>query len=253
VGKRLIRPLVVLLGASTLAFAAAARAQEISVLSTAAYKEVILELLPQFERASQHKVVTRFSSSPDILKRTKAGEKVDVVILASDSLDELIRSGNIVSGSRVDLAKSGIGVAVRAGAPKPDISSGDAVKRAMLAAKSVGYSGGASGAYMASLFQRLGIAEEIRLKSRQTSPGVPVGELVARGEAELGFHQLSELLPVAGIDIVGPLPPELQHLTVFSCGIHVAAKEPVASRALVQFLASPGAIPVIRKNGMEPG
>lgn len=251
--KRSIWTSVALLGASMLALAPQARAQEITVLSSAAYKAVMLELLPQFEHANSYKVVTRFSSSPDILKRAKAGEKMDVVILASDSLDELIRSGNIIAGGRVDLAKSGIGVAVRAGAPRPDIGSVDAVKRAMLAAKSVGYSGGASGAYMLSLFQRLGIAEEIKAKSRQTSPDVAVGDLVARGEVELGFHQVSELLPVAGIDIVGPLPPELQQLTVFACGIHVAAKDAVAARALVQFLVSPSAIPVIRKKGMEPG
>jgi molybdate transport system substrate-binding protein len=245
--------LVTLLGAGTLAFAAAACAQEIAVLSTAAYKEVLHELLPQFEQASKHKVVTRFSSSTDILKRTQAGEHADVVILASDWLEKLIQSGKIVPGSRVDLAKSGIGVAVRAGAPKPDISSGDAVRRAVLAARSVGYSGGASGTYMVGLFQRLGIAEEVKAKGRQTPPGVAVGELIARGEVELGFHQVSELLPVAGIDILGPLPPELQQITVFSSGIHLATKDREAARALVQFLASPRAIPFIRKNGMEPG
>jgi len=248
-----VRALVVLLGASTLTFAAAPRAQEISVLATAAYKGVILELLPQFEQANQHKVVTRFSSSPDILKRTQAGETVDVVILASDSLEALIQSGKIVPGSRMDLAKSGIGVAVRAGAPKPDISSSDAVRRAVLASTSVGYSGGASGTYIVGLFQRLGISEEVKPKSRQTLPGVAVGELIARGEVDLGFHQTSELLPVAGIDIVGPLPPELQHVTVFSSGVHVTARDRAAARALTRFLASPGGVPVIRKNGMEPG
>ena len=248
-----VRALVALLGAGTLAFAAAPRAQEISVLATAAYKGVIVELLPRFEQANQYKVVTRFSSSPDILKRTQAGENVDVVILASDSLQTLIQSGKLVQGSRVDLAKSGIGVAVRTGAPRPDISSSDAVRRAVLASRSVGYSGGASGTYIVGLFQRLGISEEVKSKSRQTLPGVAVGELIARGEVDLGFHQISELLPVAGIDIVGPLPPELQHVTVFSSGIHVAARDPAAARALIQFLASPGGLTVIRKNGMEPG
>ena len=251
--SRFTHVLVALLGAGTLAFAAIAQAQEISVLSTSAYKEILHELLPQFEQAHQHKVVARFSSSTDILKRTQAGENADVVILASDWLEKLIHSGKIVPDSRVDLAKSGIGVAVRAGAPKPDISSGDAVKRAVLAARSVGYSGGASGTYMVGLFQRLGIADDVKGKSRQTPPGVAVGELIARGEVELGFHQVSELLPVSGIEILGPLPPELQHVTVFSSGIHVAARHPAAARALVQFLASPRASPLIRKNGMEPG
>lgn len=131
---------------------------------------------------------SRSRSSTDILKRTQAGENVDVVILASDWLEKLIHSGRIVPDSRVDLAKSGIGMAVRAGAPKPDISTGDAVKRAVLAARSIGYSGGASGTYMVGLFQRLGIAEEVKAKARQTPPGVAVGELVARGEVDLGFH-----------------------------------------------------------------
>ena len=245
--------LAALAAASALACSAAVRADEIAVLATTAYKEVFLELLPQFEQANGHKVSSRFSSTPDILKRIQAGERADVVILASGSLDELIRSGKAVAGSRVDLAKSGVGIAVRSGAPKPDISSSDAVKRAVLAARSVAFSSGTSGTYITGLFQRMGIADEVKPKSRQARPGVPVGELVARGEAELGFHQISELLPVPGIDIVGPLPPELQRITTFSSGIHVAAKDSAAARALVQFLVSPAAVPVIRKMGMEPG
>jgi molybdate transport system substrate-binding protein len=249
--KRFIRALVALLVAGTQTVAA--RADEISVLATTAYREVILELLPQFEQANKYKVVSSFSSSPDVLKRTQAGERADVVILASGSFDELLKSGKVVPGSRVDLAKSGVGVAVRAGAPRPDIGSGDAVKRAVLAAKSVGFSGGASGAYIVSLFQRLGIADEVKARSRQAPPGVAVGEMIVRGEVELGFHQISELLPVSGIDILGPLPPELQHVTTFSSGIHVAAKDAAAARALVRFLASPAAAPVLRRKGMEPG
>jgi len=253
VESRFLRASVALLGASMLVFVAAPRAEEISVLATTAYKGVMLELLPRFEQSNRHKVLTRFSGSPDILKRIQGGEAADVVILASDSLDALIQFGKITPGSRMDLAKSGIGIAVRAGAPKPDISSSEAVKRAVLASRSVGYSGGASGIYIVGLFQRLGISEEVKPKSRQTPPGVAVGELIARGDVELGFHQLSELLPVAGIDIVGPLPSELQHVTVFSSGIHIAAKDLAAARELVRFLASPDGVPVIRKNGMEPG
>ncbi len=244
---------VALLGAGILAFAPAPRAQEISVLATAGYKGAFLELLPRFEQANQSKVVARFSRSTDILKRIQAGENVDVVTLPSDSLQVLLQSGKVVPGSLVDLAKSGIGVAVRAGAPKPDISSSEAVKRAVLASRSVGYSGGASGTYIAGMFQQLGIWEVVKPKSRQTPLGVAVGELIARGEVDLGFHQMSELLPVAGIDIIGPLPPELQHFTMFSSAIHVAARDPSVARALIQFLASPSAVPVIRKNGMEPG
>jgi molybdate transport system substrate-binding protein len=145
-----------------------------------------------------------------------------------------------------------MGIAVRAGAPKPDISSSDAVKRVLLAAKSIGYSGGTSGAYMTELFQRMGIADELKPKLRQAPPGVPVGELITRGEVAIGFHQMSELLPVAGIDILGPLPADIQQFTVFSAGMSNGAKTPDAAKELVKFLSAPGTVPLIRKKGMEP-
>ncbi|TMH06433.1 MAG: ABC transporter substrate-binding protein [Betaproteobacteria bacterium] len=227
-------------------------AAEIQVIASSAFREVYLELVPQFEQMHKHKVVASFSSSPDIMKRAKAGESADLFILASSSVDELIKLGKVVPSSRVDLAKSGVGIAVRAGAPKPDISSSDAVKRALLAAKSIGYSGGASGAYITELFQRMGIADELKPKLRQAPLGVPVGELIARGEVEIGFHQMSELLPVAGIDILGPLPADIQQFTVFSAGVSTGAKTPDAAKELVKFLTAPGATPLIRKKGMEP-
>jgi molybdate transport system substrate-binding protein len=229
-----------------------AAAAEIQVIAATAFKEVCLELVPQFEQMHKHKVVASFSSSPDIMKRAKAGESADLFILTSSSVDELIKLGKVVPGSRVDLAKSGISIAVRAGATKPDISSTDAVKRALLAAKSIGYSGGTSGAYITELFQRMGIADELKPKLRQAPPGVPVGELIARGEVEIGFHQMSELLPVAGIDILGPLPADIQQLTVYSAGVSTGAKAPDAAKELVKFLTVPGAVPLIRKKGMEP-
>jgi molybdate transport system substrate-binding protein len=228
-------------------------AAEIRVLASNAIKVAYLELVPAFERASGREVATTWAGTTDIKKRMAAGETFDLVIMAAPALDELIRQGKVVAGTRVDLAKSGIGVAVRAGAPKPDISSGDAVKRALLAAKSIGYSSGPSGVYLAELFQRMGIADQVQGKAKQTPPGVPVGGIVARGEAEIGFQQVSELLPVAGIDYLGPLPADIQHVTVFSGGIHVAAKEAEAARAWVKFIISPQAAPVIRKSGMEPG
>jgi molybdate transport system substrate-binding protein len=252
-GNGLIRALAAMLGASTLMFAEAARADEIRVMASNAFKEAYLELVPRFEQASKHKVVTSFVGSVDIMKRMKAGEDTDLLILARSAVDELIGLGKVVPGSRVDLAKSGVGVAVRAGAPKPDISSGDALKRALLAAKSIGYSSGPSGAYLAGLFQRMGIADELKPKIRQTPPGAAVGDLIARGEAEIGFQQVSELLSIKGIDFVGPLPPEVQQITVFSAGLHVAARDPTAARALVEFLSSPASVPAIRKTGMEPG
>jgi len=174
------------------------------------------------------------------------------VIMAAGAIDELIKLGKIAAGSRVDLAKSGVGVAVRAGAPRPDISSGEALKRAVLAAKSIVYSHGPSGVYIAGLFQRMGIAEELKSKIKQVQ-GEPAGAVVARGEAEIGFQQMSELLPVPGIDLLGPLPADVQQITVFSAGLHVGAKAPDAARALVKFMTAPAAVPVIRKKGMEPG
>jgi molybdate transport system substrate-binding protein len=252
-GNGLIRALATLLGASILIFAGTSHADEVSVMASNAFKEAYLELVPQFERASKHKVVTRFIGSADIMQRMKAGESTDVVILAANSVDELIGLGKVVPGSRVDLAKSGVGAAVRAGAPRPDISSADALKRALLAATSIGYSSGPSGAYLAGLFQRMGIADELKSKIRQTPPGVPVGDLIARGEAEIGFQQVSELLSIKGIDFLGPLPPDIQQITVFSAGLHVSANDPGAAKALVKFLTSPAAVPVIRRTGMEPG
>ncbi|MET0632812.1 MAG: substrate-binding domain-containing protein [Xanthobacteraceae bacterium] len=229
------------------------QAADINVLASNALKEAYLELVPGFEKATEHKVATTWAGTNDIKKRMAAGETYDLVIMAGPALDELIKQGKIVPGSRVDLAKSGVGVAVRAGAPKPDISSGDALKRALLAAKSIAYSSGPSGVYMEGLFRRLGIADEIKPKLKQTQPGNPVGEVIARGEAEIGFQQVSELLPIAGIDYIGPLPPDIQHITVFSGGIHTGAKQPDAAKALVKFITAPAAVPVIRKKGMEPG
>jgi len=218
-------------------------------MASAAFKEAYLELVPQFERASKHKVNNLWVPSVQMMSRLKGGEKVDLVILSADSLDELIKAGIIAS--RTDLARSGVGMAVRAGAPKPDISSAEALRRAVLAAKSVVYSTGPSGIYLAGLFRRMGIEDQVKPKLKQVQ-GEPAGASVARGEAEIGFQQMSELLPVPGIDIVGPLPPDVQKITTFSVGLHARANEPDAANALVQFLTAPEAAPVIQKKGMEP-
>lgn len=225
------------------------RMSKIRVMASAAFKEAYLELLPEFERATGHTVLNAWVPSVQMMNRLKGGETTDLVILSAASLDELIMAG--VVSERFDLAKSGIGVAVRAGAPKPDVGSGEALKRAVLAAKSIVYSTGPSGIYLAGLFQCMGIADEIKSRVKQVQ-GEPAGAVVARGEAEIGFQQISELLPVAGIDLVGPLPPDVQEITVFSAGLHARAKEPDAARALVRHLKAPPAHPVIRKKGMEP-
>ena len=224
-------------------------ATKIKVMLSAAFKEAYLELVPQFERASGYKVESLWVPSVQMMTRLKGGESVDLVILSAASLDE-IRKAGLVS-DRTDLARSGIGVAVKSGARRPDISSGEAVKRAVLAAKGIAYSTGPSGIYLMGLFQRMGIAEAIKSKVKQVQ-GEPAGGVVARGEAEIAFQQVSELLPVPGIDLVGPLPADIQQITVFSAGLHVAAKQPDAARALVKFLTAPAAAPVIRKKGMEP-
>lgn len=221
----------------------------IKVMASAAFREAYLELLPRFERASGHNVTNLWVPSVQMMSRLKGGEVVDLVILSAASLDELIKAG--IVGNRVDLARSGIGMAVRAGAPKPDISSGEALKRAVLAAKSVVYSTGPSGIYLSGLFERMGIAAQVKSKLKQVQ-GEPAGLSVARGESEIGFQQMSELLPVAGIDIVGPLPADVQQITTFSVGFHAKAEQPQAARALVEFLTAPAAAPVIRKKGMEP-
>jgi molybdate transport system substrate-binding protein len=229
---------------------------EIKVLCSGAFKAAYLALLPAFEHASGHKVVTAWGGSvggspsaiPDRLAR---GEPADAVILSGDALDRLIVEGKVANGSRTDLARSGIAVAVRAGARKPEIASSKALVAALLAAQSVGRSASASGVYLDGLFQRLGIRDQIRDKVR-IAAGEPVGACVARGEVEIGFQQMSELLPVKGIEIVGPLPPELQQLTAFSAGIVAGAREPEAARALIAFLTAPDAAPAIRASGMEP-
>ena len=230
-------------------------AVEIRAVCSGGFKAALLALVPAFEQKTGHKVAIEWGSSlgnapTSIPSRLQRGDPLDLVILSGDALDGLIAQGRIVAGSRVDLARSGIGVAVRAGARRPDIGSVDAFKRALLQARSIAHSSSASGVYLKSLFQRLGIAAELAPKIRQIE-GEPVGQVVARGEAEIGFQQVSELLPVAGIDYVGPLPADIQEITVFAAGIPVGASQ--AAQALVSFLTSPAAAPVIRECGMEPG
>jgi molybdate transport system substrate-binding protein len=242
------------LGAASLwLIAGMADAAEIKVVSSAAFREAYKELVPAFERASEHKVATTWAGTVDIMKRMQAGESFDLVIMSAQGIDELVKQGKIVAGSRVDLAKSGVGVAVRAGAAKPDIGSSEALKRTLLTAKSIGYSTGPSGVYLAGLFQRMGIADEVKAKLKQVPPGVPVGTIIANGEAEIGFQQVSELISFPGVDYVGPLPPEIQQITVFAAGLHAGAKEIDAAKALVKFLTAPAAHPVIRTKGLEPG
>lgn len=239
-----------------LCVAGAASADDIRVMTSGGFTAAYLQLVPTFERATNHKVLTTFGGSmgngPETIpNRLQRGEPADVVILASSALDELIAQGKVVAGSRVDLVRSTIGMAVRAGAPRPDISSVAALTATLLRAKSIAYSASASGVYLSTeLFQRLGIADRVLPKSKNAA-GERVAALVARGDAEIGFQQISELLPEPGIDYVCPLPSEVQRVTVFSAGIVVGAKKPEEAKALVRFLASADAT-VIKKAGLEP-
>jgi len=221
-------------------------------LCTNGLKSVLLELVPDFERTTGRKVVVTWGSANGLLKELEAGSGGDLAILTAEAIEGLIARGKVVAGSRVDLARSGIGIAVRKGARKPDIASPDALKRALLAAKSVAHSKtGMSGIYFPTVLERLGIADEMKSKIVMPDPGTPVGEVVADGEAELGVQQISELLPVVGIEVVGPLPPTLQKITTFSAGVLSAAKEPETAAALVKFLAA-RAPALLASKGLEP-
>ena len=224
----------------------------IKVLSSLATKEAYLELAPRFENATGHRIATTWAGTVDIMKRMAAGEVYDLLIASASAIDDLIRLGKVAPGSRTDMARTGIGFAVRAGAPRTSIKSGDDLRTALLAAKSVGYSTGPSGVYLAGLFDRMGIGPQVKAKTKNVASGLTVGSIVATGEAEIGFQQISELCHVEGIDYIGPLPPDVQHVTVFSCGIHASASESAAAKALVTFLTGPVARPAIENAGLEP-
>jgi molybdate transport system substrate-binding protein len=243
--------------AGALFLSASANAADVRVMISGGLTAAFNALVPEFEKQTGDKVLVAYGPSMGttinaIPVRLERGEPADVLIMVGYALGDLAKKGKVVPDSQVELVKSGIGVAVRAGAPKPDISTDDALKRALLSAKSVAYSDSASGVYISTeMFRKLGIDDQMKDKARMI-PATPVGEIVAKGEAELGFQQISELKPVAGIDIVGPLPANLQKITVFSAGIASASKEPEAAKALIKFLSSPVANAEIIKSGMEP-
>ncbi len=221
-------------------------------ISSMATREMLAELIPEYERQSGRFVIIESVGGVAAARRVQEGEPFDIVVLAADALDRLAEAGRIDSESRVDVARSGVSVAVAAGAPRPDISSEAAVRDAILAARSIGYSTGPSGVYLSRLFERWGIAGTIAPRIVQAPPGVPVGTLVARGEVELGFQQSSELMNVAGIDVPGPLPPEIQIVTVFSAAVCTASRQKDVAKALLSFLASPDADAAKLRHGMEP-
>ena len=232
-------------------------AAEIKVMTSGGFTEAYKNLTPDFERSTGHTVATAYGASqggaPDsIPSRLARGEPVDIVILAAPALEGLIKEGKVIPGSRVDLVHSNMGMVVRAGAPKPDISTLDAFKRTLLEAKSIAYSASASGVYLSTeLWPKMGVWEQIKDKSKRIV-SERVATVVARGEAEIGFQQVSELLPIPGIDYVGPLPEGAQKTTIFSAGIAVGSKEPEAAKELIRYFTSPAAAPAIKKSGLDP-
>lgn len=217
-----------------------------------ATRQVLAELARAYERLSDVEVAFESVGGVDAAKRVQAGEPFDVVVLACDAIDKLIAAGRVVADSKTDLVHSGVAIAVRQGAPQPDISSEDALRRAVLNARTLGYSTGPSGVALQKLFERWGMAESVRERIVQAPPGVPVGTLVARGEVELGFQQLSELMHLEGIDVLGPMPPGLEIVTTFSAGLCTASVQPATVQALLQFMRSPEAEEAKRRQGMEP-
>jgi molybdate transport system substrate-binding protein len=234
-----------------------ADAAEIKVMISGGLAAAYKELVPQFERATGNTVVTAYGPSMGTTEnaipvRLARGESADVLIMVGDALGKMIDQGKAVDGTRVDLVRSPIGMVVRAGTPRPDIGTPEALKETLLKAGSVAYSDSASGIYVGTeLFVRLGIAEQMKGKAKMV-PAEPVAAGVARGESELGFQQVSELIAVPGVDLVGPLPRELQKITVFSAGIATGAQQPDAGKALIAFLASPAAVPALARSGLEP-
>jgi molybdate transport system substrate-binding protein len=237
--------------------AGTASAAEVKVMNSGGFAAPYRALAPEFEQATHNKLEIAWGPSMGtthdaIPVRLARGEQVDVLIMVASALDDLVKEGKVVPSSRVDIARSFIGMAVKAGAPKPDISTVAALKQTLLNAKSIAYSDSASGVYLSTVgFKQLGIADQIAGKSHMI-PATPVGEIVAKGEAELGFQQLSELMPVPGIELVGPLPDGVQKVTMYAAGISVDSKQPAAAKAFVQFLTSPGAAPTVKSFGLDP-
>jgi molybdate transport system substrate-binding protein len=224
----------------------------ITGISSMATRQLLAELVADSSRRTGVAVAIESVGGVDAAKRVQAGEAFDVVVLASDAIDKLLAAGHLLAGSRVDLVRSGVAVAVRQGALRPDIGSEAALRLAVLSARSLSYSTGPSGVQLAKLFERWGISAELAPRIVQAPPGVPVGTLVARGEVELGFQQLSELIHLDGIEIVGPLPPEVQIITTFSAGVGAKSTQAQAVRDLLADWASPRTADAKRRQGMEP-
>jgi molybdate transport system substrate-binding protein len=224
----------------------------LTVVSSMATRSLLAELTRSFEERSEREVALEAVGGVDAARRVRAGEPFDVVVLASNAIEALLAEGRLVGGTQLDLARSTVAVAVRRGAPRPEIGSEDALRRAVLAARTIGHSTGPSGVELCRLFERWGVLDEVRGRLVVAPAGVPVGELVARGQAELGFQQLSELSHVEGVEILGPMPAAIRIVTTFSGAVGSGSSQPESARAFLEFLASPATADAKRREGMEP-
>jgi molybdate transport system substrate-binding protein len=239
-------------GLLSAAMIAPANTAEIQLLGSTAMREALDELVPHFEKESGHKVVKSLYPAATLVTKVKDGAPADIVMTTPDNLAALMASKHLVEGTRVDFVHSRVGVAVKAGAPKPDISSPEALKAAFLAAKSIGISRGPSGVHLLNAMAKIGIADQVKAKMVQPDLGVRVGTLVADGKAEIGVQQIGELLPIPGIVYIGPLPGELQTVIVYGMGRSANAKQWDAASTLVKFLTSPTVGPMLKKIGLDP-
>jgi len=224
----------------------------IAGISSMATRQMLAELTGAYRQRTEVVVAFESVGGVDAARRVQAGEAFDVVVLAADAIDKLVAAGRVVADSKADLVHSGVAIAVRAGAPRPDIGSEDALRRAVLSARTLGYSTGPSGVALAKLFERWGIASTVRERIVQAPAGMPVGQLVANGEVELGLQQLSELMHLEGIDVLGPMPPGIEIVTTFSAGLCATSTQPEAVRTFLAFMRSPAAVEAKRRHGMEP-
>jgi len=234
----------------------AAGAAELKLLTAGAFKSTVVALLPEYEKTSGNKVSVENDTVGALMKRIEGGESFDVVVMTPETIDQLTGKGKVMSGSRTDLARVGVGVMVKSGAPQPDISTVEAFKKAVLDAKSISFidpaSGGSSGIYVEKLLERLGIADQVKPKEKLKQGGY-VADYIESGQAELGIHQISEILPHAGVTLVGPLPKEIQNYTVYAAGVGAGAKDNAAAKALIASLVGPSAQALFKSKGMEPG
>jgi molybdate transport system substrate-binding protein len=243
----------IVFAAATILLAGEASAAEIKVIGSPGFREAYNELLPGFEKSTGHKVTTIWGGVNEIANRVAQGETADIVILPAKQIDELIGMGKLAPESRVNVARSGVGIAIRSGAAGIDARTSEGLKKALLAAKTISYSTGPSGVHMQNVIRTFGIEDQVKGKIVIPPPDTPVGEIVARGGADIGFQQVSELVRIKGIDYLGPLPSDIQETTVFAAALHRNAGAADAARALVKYLSAPEAAPTIRKTGMDPG